>query len=193
MRRIETQAMIDRRKKRNLIIVSVVLIGLLVFAPIGYSLFSGDDEDSEDKLTFNGFEFVNARGYWNLAIQDQIFSFKHSPDEVENVSVSGFYNLGNYSGQVLYLVGLKKNTPSGQEVLNNVGRYILRWQEACLNVSNAVGLECEGDLPVKNCDNNLIIFTEGESEEVWTENRCVYVSGGTRSTDAFLYRLFGIN
>ena len=191
MRKIETQAMKDRRQKRNLIIMSIVLIGLLVLAPIGYSFFSGDEEEVQaGDVTFNGFEFVKSNGYWNLGIQGQTFRFQNLPEEVINVSVSGFYELGGYNGEVLYFVGLGDNRLAGQEILNNLGGSILRWQEACLNNS---GDECEGDFPVKNCDDNLVIFSDGEVEEVRTENKCVYISGGVRGADAFLYRLFGIN
>ena len=37
--------------------------------------------------------------------------------------------------------------------MNNIERYALRYQEACVDAD-----KCDGDLPVKDCYNNLIVF-----------------------------------
>ena len=61
-------------------------------------------------------------------------------------------------------------------------------QEACLN--NTL---CEGDLPVKGCEVNLIIFEKGNETKVYQEDSCVYLVGDSiRSADVFLYKVLKI-
>ena len=193
MRKIQTQAKIDRKRKRNNMILGVVLVGLLVLSTIGYSLsgnFSGNNKEE-----FNGYEFEQNGVYWVLGLQEQEFFFQNLPQEVVDVSVFGFYDLNSYFDKVLYFVNFDKSNEAGQEILNNLGRYVLRWQEACLDLSSEE-FECDSNLPVKTCKDNLIIFesVSGNATSVRKENSCVYISGDlVKGADAFLYKLLGIS
>ena len=193
MRRIQTQADIDKKNKRNGIILGVVLVGLLVLSTVGYSLsgsFGGDNKEE-----FNGYKFEKNGVYWVLNLQDRQFAFQNLPQEVADVSVFGFYDLNSYFEKVLYFVNLDKSNEAGQEILDNLGRYILRWQEACL-YSDDNQTNCDSNLPVKTCEDNLIIFKEGvnNATSVKKEDNCVYISGDLlRGSDAFLYKLLGIS
>ena len=71
------------------------------------------------------------------------FGFNYLPSEVSDILIEGNYDLGKYSGQPLYFVG---ESEGFVEVLNNIGKYALRYQEACLD-----GKMCDGDLPLKDC------------------------------------------
>ncbi|MAH43478.1 hypothetical protein CL614_07235 [archaeon] len=194
MRKIQTQADIDKKKKRNGIILGVVLVGLLVVSTLGYSLSGSSGEDN--KKEFNGYEFNRNGVYWVLDLEDQEFAFQNLPQEVTDVSVFGFYDLNSYFDKVLYFVNLDEGNEAGYEILNNLERYVLRWQETCLE-----GEECEDNLPVKTCEKNgqnLIIFEESiginNSTSVRKDNNCVYISGDfVRGSDAFLYKLLGIS
>ena len=190
MRKIQNKTELGKKQKKKQIIVGIVLVGLLVLSTLGYSLLSGD-RDEKSKQKYGGFEFVKQNNYWTLTIEGKEFYFQYLPQEVDNVSVLGFYNLQNYANKVLYLINL--DSSAGQEILNNLGIYVLRAQEACLEEAN-----CSEDLPIKNCTDNLIIF---EQEQISTDNKtqvyqdanCVYISGDyVRGADAFLYRIFGI-
>lgn len=189
MRKIQSQAELGKKQKKKQIIVGVVLVSLLVLSTLGYSLFGGD-EDEESKQKYGGFEFVKQNNYWILAVEGQEFYFQYLPQEVDNVSIFGFYNLQNYANKVLYFVNF--DSSAGREILNNLGRYVLRTQEACLS-----NLNCSEDLPVKTCEDNLIIFEEQNSinnkTEVYQDSNCVYISGDyVKGADAFLYKIFGI-
>tara|TARA_Y100000310_G_scaffold282567_1_gene303899 strand:+ start:954 stop:1535 length:582 start_codon:yes stop_codon:yes gene_type:complete len=191
MRKIQTQADIDKKKKKNGIILGVILIGLLVLSTVGYSL-SGN-LTGEGKEEFNGFEFEKNGVYWVLNLQEQQFFFQNLPQEVSDVSVFGFYNLNSYFDKVLYFVNFRESNGAGQEILNNLDRYVLRWQEACLN-SSVNTSDC-GELPVKSCENNLIIFEKSVNNitSIRQEDNCVYISGDfVKGSDAFLYKLLGI-
>lgn len=192
MRKIQTQAEINRKKKKNQIILGVILIGVMVLSTLGYSI--SDNFGSSKKMEFNGFKFQKNNNYWNLDLSGQQFVFRNLPQNVSDVSVFGFYDLNSYADKTLYFVNLGKSNEAGQEILTNLGRYILRWQEACLDLSSSE-LECSADLPVKSCDENLIIFENGANNitKVYKDDNCVHISGDLISgSDAFLYKLLGI-
>ncbi|MAH49404.1 hypothetical protein CMI37_26515 [Candidatus Pacearchaeota archaeon] len=190
MRRIQTQEEIDKKKKRNGILLGGLLIGLLVLSTLGYSLSGDSDGETEE---FNGFEFEKRGAYWILNLEEQEFAFQNLPQEIMNVSVSGFYNINSYFDKILYFVNLENSGGAGGEVLGNLERYVARWQEACSDSSTA-SMNCTGNLPVKSCNDNLIIFETGENvTKVRKKDNCVYISGDlVRGSDAFLYKLLGI-
>lgn len=188
LRKIKTRREAEKKAKSKQIIVGVVLVGLLVLSTVGYSFLSQDDESEEDNKEYNSFEFVRVGGGWNL--KETNFYFQFLPQEVENVSIAGFFDLNVYSGKPLYIVN---DNSASQEILINLGPQVLRYQEACLD-SN--GTECKNEeLPKKTCEDNLIIFELDEESEgdVWQEENCVYISGDlVKASDAFLYKLLGV-
>jgi len=184
MRRIESQVEIDRKKRRNQIVIGIVMIGLLVIAPLGYSLISGDREEVSDVSEF-GIDFVRQNGIWVSSFDGGTFGFQKLPSEVEHVDVNVSLSLGDYASEPLYFVNPGESVP---EVLANLGQYVLRYQEACLDNET-----CGDDLPLKDCGSNLIIFEGGEDDLVYQNESCVYIVGdAVGGTDAFLYEVLGI-
>jgi len=185
MRKIETQAEIDKRRNRNQFIVGIVLVGLIVLSTLGYSLMSGNADDEESRVKENGIDFFRQNGRWVTQINGAVFGFIYLPSEVSDINVNTSISFGEYSGQPLYFVSPNEGA---NEVLVNLGNYILRYQGACLENET-----CEGDFPIKNCDDNLIIFLSGNSNEVYQDGNCVFIVGDSlRATDAFLYKLLQI-
>ena len=75
-----------------------------------------------------------------------------------------------------------------QEISNNIGKYIQRFNEACLQGEN-----CTKDVPTKDCSSNIIIFEIGNETKVYSEQNCVYIVGDSiKGADAFLYKILGI-
>jgi len=179
MKRIQTLDMKERKAKRNNIILGVILIALLVIAPLGYSLMNNDEESSA-KVTENGVDFYKVNGLWKTVIEEQVFAFQYLPSEVGSVPVEGIHDLGSYVNQPLYFVGINEAAP---EILNNIQRYVLRYQEACLNESL-----CGEGLPLKDCDSNIISYEPGNYTKVYKNESCVYLVGDAiMAADAFLY------
>ncbi len=159
-------------------IVGGVLIVLLVVSIAGYG-FLNQGNNKLEKAMYNGVEFVKQSDRWYAKIGGVDFLFQYLPGEVENISVYGNLNLQNYVNKPLYFSG----DGDRNEIIYNLGRYVERYQDACLD-------ECE-DLPVKNCSvDNVIIFSEDDS--IRSVQNCVFIGGGVKGSDAFLYRLFGI-
>jgi len=194
MRKIKSMADIERIRRRNNIILGVVMIALLVGSTAGYSLMSADSED-ENVVEERGFKFVRDGGMWRLGFDEgKFFSFQYLPSEVDEIDVNVSVEFGDYSGQPLYFVNPSEGAG---EVLNVLGEYLLRYQEACLdsgyeeNSTNET--VCEGDLPVKDCNSNLIIFEAGNETRVYGEGNCVFIEGDfIRGVDAFLYKILGV-
>jgi len=214
MRKIKTMADIERVRRRNNIILGIVMIVLLIGSSLGYSLMSADSK-SKNIVNEEGFDFVRDGGMWKLMIGDEVLSFRNLPSEVSDIEVNLDAQLGMYNGQPLYFVNPGEGV---NEILGNVGRYILRYQESCIQGNSddenqyieAEGLNdsldnhtesedlandiiCKGDLPVKDCSSNLIVFETGDNTRIYSEGNCVFIVGDViRGSDAFLYKLFGV-
>ncbi len=197
MRKIRSQSEIVRGKRVNQVVVGAVLIGLMVISTLGYSLMSGDGE-VENNVNELGVNFVRDGGLWKISVDGNVFGFQYLPSEVDDVFVSGDYYFENYSNEVLYFVNGNEGV---SEILNNFGRYVLRYQDACLRQAvtgdgswvTDEATECDGDLPKKSCDSNLIIFEDGNETMIWRNESCVYIVGdAVRGADAFLYKALKI-
>jgi hypothetical protein len=175
---------VERARRRNNIILGVMMIFLLLASTAGYSLMSQDSE-KDSNVNDYGFDFVKDGGIWMTEINGGIFKFQYLPSEISDIDVDSSLDLGDYSGKPLYFVNPNEGVG---EVLNNVGDYILRYQESCIKGGN-----CEGDFPVKDCTSNLIIFDDGNVTNVYQNGSCIYIVGdGIKGADAFLYDALGI-
>ena len=185
MRKIQTQEEIDRKKRKNQLIIGAVMIGLLLLSIVGYSFASGDSDGDNSRVNENGVDFFRQNSLWVAEINEGIFAFQNLPSEVSDIDVNISIGLNDYSGQPLYFVNPNEGV---SEILNNVGNYILRYQEACFG-----NLSCVGDLPVKDCNSNLIIFKDGNTSNVYQNESCIFIVGDSlRGTDAFLYKVLQI-
>ena len=189
LKKIRTREEVVKERRRNQIVVGGVLIFLMVVSTLGYSLMDGDNEIKNSVNEF-GIDFVREGGFWKTQINGEVFGFQYLPSEIGNVSVSGNYDIEDYAGEVLYFVNANEGS---SEILNNLGRYILRYQESCLRQDSDKMTVCEGDLPLKSCDDNLIIFESGNETMVWKNESCVFIVGDSvRGADAFLYKALKI-
>lgn len=195
MRKIKSEEDIEKARRRNNIILGLVMIFLLTASSLGYSLMSADLE-KKNSVNENGYDFVRDGGYWKTEINGEVFAFSNLPSDLAGIDVELGISLNEYDGKVIYFVNSKEGLG---RILGNIGGHILRYQEACLNLSGVGGQElatkeCRSDLPVKDCSSNLIIFEEGNETRVYGQDNCVFIVGDdSRGSEAFLYKLIGIN
>ena len=193
MRQIFTQDEKEKKKKRNHIAIGAILAVLMVLSTAGFAFintnFSGNS-GGNNKENYNGFEFVlENNGLWGINSQGNKFFFRYSPKEVETINVP-YINLGNYYGKILYFVS--DDSRVEREIASVLQFYALRIQYACIE-----GKKCENEeLPVKNCDENVIVIDESNDTKISTDNNCVFITGKSsdkiKAADAFLYKLLGI-
>lgn len=183
MRKIISKTEVERRSKNKQIVLGVVLILLLVVSTAGFSWLDRDGT-KEGVVEENGIRFYNQNDVWLAQIGEQVFSFSYLPSEVKDLAIEGDYDFESYFNQPLYFNRVEEGAV---EVLKNLNSYILRYQKSCVEEP------CEEDLPLKGCENNVIIFTDGE-DGVYREENCVYIVGNqVKGADAFLYKVLNIS
>ena len=184
MRRIETKEQMEKKKKRNQMILGAAMIFLLTASVAGYSIMNNASQETS-KVTEYGIDFYRQNGMWLAEFGEDTFIFQNLPSEVSSVEVQINLTLGQYYSNPLYFINANQGAP---EILNNIGKFILRYQEACLENET-----CEGNLPIKDCSNNLFIFEAGNETKVYQDENCVYIAGDSvKGADAFLYKVLGI-
>ncbi len=187
MRRIETKEENERKRKRNVKILSLTMLFLMVFSTLGFAFIfnpssnSGVNQDSGEQTQLPQ-DNVRKTGKINFQYGGQYISLISSYEDVENITVEIDKKPEDYSGSVLYIDA--KNQGILQEIAITMGRFSSRMQEACYGV-------CEENLPERNCtDGNLIVWRESSEGRVYQEDMCVFIEGDMAAADAFIYKLF---
>ena len=190
IRKIISKDTEEKRRKRNGWIIGIILIAVMLFSVLGYSFGSGD-ENSSTKINYNGFEFLKQNDFWVLEKDSSYFIFTYNPEQVEKIN-SNLKPLESYKGKPLYI--FSEDSEAELEIYRNLfyqNQIVQRFQEACPE-----GEKCEGNIPVKTCEDNFIIIKESEKNEIIQEKNCVFIRGEienlTKSSDEFLFKILGI-
>lgn len=190
MRKISSKERREKKQKKNQLIVGTILIILMLFSTIAYSFMGGDSSSNSEKIKYNGYEFIKQNELWYLQINENIFAFKHNPKEVEKIP--GYVNqLGEYYNKPLYISS--ENAEATMEIQKNIKNYVLRMSYACLE-----GEKCSDEsLPIKTCEDNIIIIKESETSLIKQQENCVFIQGKKQDlikiTDEFLFKILGID
>ncbi len=196
MRKIVSKEEEKKKQKKRQTYLVFFLVLILFFSLFGVMVNSFGEKDTSSKISYNGLDFFKSNNYWVLNLDNLQLIFKHSPKEIENynIEVSNEINsFDTYSNKPLYIYS--EDYEAKKEILNNLGNFALRIQEACpeetlLNKT----FECNPESPIKNCNDNFVIILNGENKIQQQEN-CVIISSQeniTKTTDAFLYKTLGI-
>ena len=187
MRKIISKSEQEKKRKRNLMVIGIILIFVMFGSVFGVVIGSLGQGNSNKKMEYNGYEFFNENGLWKVSIGDADFIFKHYPTETKNIT-NVLKNVNNYYDKPLYVYS--ENLESEIEVYTNLQQIAARIQPACFSKE-----KCDGDFPIKTCSDNFIIISEGE-EEITQDENCVYIKGEKQKllelTDSFLYNIFGV-
>jgi len=189
MRKLISREESERLRKRNQVVVGLILAFLMIASTVGFAVQdnlggnSGSTENS-DKVTYNGFEFSYINNFW---VFDN-FVFRYNPKEVPDVGDS-LKNIEEYRGKVVYIHS--EDATAEAEVYVNLAQVAERVQGACLE-----NTKCVEDLPIKNCNDNFIIIRESVAQRISQANGCVYIEGEkediVKLTDQFLFKVLGI-
>lgn len=191
IRKIISKEESERKRKRNQLVVGFILVGVMILGTLGYAFESNNinTSTSTNKISYNGFEFVNQNDYWTTKIGESEFIFKYNPEQI-NQTKGNFNNLDKYSQKPLYIYS--ENEMASFEIIKNIRPFVQRVQKACFEEKN-----CGDNLPLKTCDNNFIIIKENENQSIRQEKNCVFIEGKkeelTQLSDEFLFKILGIN
>jgi len=187
MRRIETKEDIDKKDRRNKIIIGVILTALMLFSTAGYAFFSGNTNSEETlKVSIDGKDFYYQGNYWATSIDSKPYYFTYLPNETRSTNIKK--SISDYSGKTVYFTGTGL---AEEEIARNFGNFAGRIGFACTENEN-----CTENWPIKNCTSNLIIIKEQDagSKVLQDEDNCVFIISNdtVRDADAFVYRVLGI-
>jgi hypothetical protein len=180
----------EKRRKRNSIIVGIILVSIMVLSTVGYGFGTnfGQNSNSATTLNYNGYDFIYSNGLWIVNVSENTFGFASNPNEVYNIS-SETGILTDYSGKILYLYS--ENSEAESEILRNL--YII---SSGIIYACPEGQNCGDEIPAKSCDNNFIIIREKSETNVYSDKGCRYIEGSAENlvkiTDGFLMKIIGI-
>ncbi len=190
MRRIEIKEQKDKKKKRNQLIVGLILVVLMFVSVASYAFVGSDKENKQNpnKINYNGFDFYNQNDFWILDNKNLQLIFKYNPEQTKNISVN-VNQLSTYYNKPLYLSS--EDVEAELEIYRNLQGYSQRIQRACVE-----GKKCDDNIPIKTCEDNFIIIKKSEIVNILQDNSCVIIEGPaenlTMIADEFLFRLFEI-
>jgi hypothetical protein len=193
MRKITTKHTGKRKDRIKQLMVGGILIGLMFLSVLGYAFRGqGDESEGSEKVIYRGVEFFNQNGVWVAQKNSYQFIFKYNPNQIQEINTEGLKYLNDYSRKPLYI--LSENAEVTSELYRNLfyqNQIVQRIQSACLNKK-----DCEGDLPIKTCENNFIIVEENEIIDIVQQENCVFIRGPSEDlmnvTDEFLFKILGI-
>lgn len=185
IRKIESNEVSERKQRRNTLILSIVMIGILLFSTAGYfSLKENDGGAGSDEGV------QNYGDSWVFNYNGEQIRLSSPPKAAENVSILLFKSLSDYAGKTVYVAS--ESEAQFYEVSSTVGRYTERMQPACYG-------KCDKNLPEKSCNDTMIVIQNfGESEssylkgKIYEESGCVFIDGGIDAVDSFIYKIFGM-
>lgn len=192
MRRIISKEKEEKRNKRNQWILVTLLVVILLGSTFGIIVNSfGDSGNSNNKIKYNGVEFVNSNGFWVTEFNGVNLGFTYNPAETENLSVNMDFSdsIYLYSNVPVYIYS--ENSDAEAEIYRNLYNIAERIQKACPE-----GKNCTGDVPAKDCTNKFIIIEESDTEEITQNNQCIFIRAKeenlVKAGDEFLYKIFGM-
>jgi len=183
MRRIESLTKRERKQKRNGMIIGIILIVLMASSTVrfifafggggGFGSGSGGSGGSEPDLTYNGIDFFrNSQGLWGFSTSLGSFSTTLEPGLTESTELDFEVLASDFFNKPLYFV-FENQSVALSEVGRNLGSLALRAPRACLNE-----IDCPDDsLPIKTCEDNVIIMKASEEINAYKENKCIFLEG----------------
>lgn len=184
MRKISSKNSEKKKHLKNQRILGIILIIVMFGSVFGIVVNSLGSQNVE--IEYNGFNFVNQNGLWNVQIGNLVFLFRYNPNQVKEI-YSQVNFLNKYSNKPLYIYS--ESSLARLEITNNLGQISSSLENACFE--NCV----EGEI-VKTCEDNFIIIKEGSESSIRQQENCVFIEGTeselVKNTDEFLFKILGI-
>jgi len=193
MKAIESAGERDKRRKRNQIILGVIMIGLMLLSTAGYAVMNWEGTGTNSgKIKYGNYTLLLENGFWTTEINGEKFYFEFLPNETSGGNNLNLGGLKVYSDKPLYIVS--QDSYLAGKVATNLGNSVERINPACISGENCTS----SDLPVKNCStDNVIIIKDYDKPTVEKKEKCVFIGAENyldkkKAIDEFFYRLLGI-
>lgn len=191
MRKIVSKEETKIKEKRKNRIIGISLLAIMVLSVFGIVVDSiGKTNDESTKITYHGTEFFNQQERW-IFIKDNVeYYILNSPENFSKVLIENVSLIESYYGEPLYIHSFDKSLDS--EIYYNFNKIAYRMQYGCLNET-----KCDGDFPIKTCDDNFIVLEESNETSIVQKQNCVFIKATEqemqKAIDAFFLKIIGIN
>ncbi len=178
LRRIESSEESEKKRKKNTLILSIVMISILMFSTAGYFAFDNDGAEA------SGEKVENIGDGWVFYYGEQPIRTEYSTEDAKNVTIQMDVESLSLSENTVYIAS------DSDSALNEAYLPLMlvsgRVQEACFG-------ECTENLPEKDCNDTMVVIKtlNTTNEIIYQRDNCVFIEGGLNSVDAFIYKLFG--
>jgi hypothetical protein len=188
MRRLVSKEIEEKRNKKKQLIVSVILISVMLFGTLGFAVNFSSEDRTERRINYLGYEFTFEDSYWITNVEGVDYAFLNNPNDLEEIE--GEVNLvESYFQKPLYFVS--EQNEAFFQIYRNLERIAIRTGFACIEENS-----CEGNLPLKSCEDNIIIISESNSTRIEQQESCVFIEGNeenlTQIAEVFLLKAIGI-
>lgn len=171
MKPILTKEEKEKRERRRIQAIGIIMLLIMVLSTFGYAIiFYSGNKNSQNENNDN--ELTN--------LEESFLTY--SKNQTRDIPVNVEKKLSDYKGKIFYVAGAGENEK--REITKVLYGKVDTIMPACYG-------SCEYDLPEKNCSEQILVFKNGSSERVYQEDECVFVEGGLKALDAFLYYLIG--
>jgi len=199
MKKIQTKSSEAKKQKIRNMIIGIILVFVMFGSVFGVIANSFGRDTDRKSVEYGGIDFVEQNDFWFASKGNFNFIFKYNPEQVEQTnSELNYFN--SYEGKPLYISS--ESYEAELEVSRNLfyeNQLVQRMSYACLNKTSDIfnqTLECVGDFPMKNCEDNFVIIRESNNTGISQNGNCVFIHGAkenlTRITDEFLFNVFRI-
>ncbi|MEW6063541.1 MAG: hypothetical protein AB1571_04195 [Nanoarchaeota archaeon] len=165
------------------------LVGIFIILIMVGSYLNVKD-NSEQRLNYNGYNFVKTDKGWLAYIGNNAFLFSFTPSELEELNMPQF-NLGS---KIYVLFNPEERSEASYEVQRL--SYILSYKgiktfPACIKEEGC------GNIPIMNCESqNNMMYLKSGNNKVYIDKNCLVFEGDkeyqARAIDRFSYSILGV-
>lgn len=159
-----------KKDKTSQWIVGGILAFVLFGSIFGIVVDSITSKPTEQKITYKGETFNLINGRYYLFLGDYQFSFANNPNELEEVNINLTKKINSFTDLPLYIDS--KDISARTEIYINLDSFAQRIQLACFNEE-----DCNSELPLKTCQDNLIIIRNSTQNKIYEQENCIFIEG----------------
>lgn len=195
IKKLQSRKEQEKKHKKQQRWLGIGLIFIMFGSVFGVvvAFFSTQDPNEPVQETYLGYDLNQGAGFYILTVGNNNIYLNTDPNNFNSLDYS--INISKmvtmFVGNPLYIDS--SDSYSYQTLEQNLFTYANRIVAACIDE-----LDCSNDnLPIKTCEDNIIIVKESSENKIYEDNNCIYIEGNyedvTALTDIFLLRVFGIN
>ena len=164
----------------------------MITSVIGFIWSSDSSDSSSEILEYNGYQFNNVNGKYVLELDNQGFVFDNSPYDVSDINVDDL----RIESDKYYIIFDPEDKDLNLEY--SIQKLYSILSSLNINVQFACSKEegCEGDFPIKNCENYAFYLKKKDNAKIYKDNNCLVVEGDnqeiSRSVDKINLKLLKV-